>query len=119
MCLDQPGRGRGRRRAQYDLYSVRHKDIYRLVQPGEIKDPRFWFQPRPGKLGQPDCIDASLLHEPGINRPAFSAAMLRVVSSAEKWMSHAIPRFKIVYCPVSVRPASIFARREKRQSKEE
>src|SRR5713101_8090227 len=87
MCLDQPGRGRGCRCAQYDLYSVLHKNINRLVQPGEVKDPRLWFQPRPGKLGQPDCIDASLLHEPGINRPAFSAAMLRVVSSAEKWMS--------------------------------
>src|SRR5713101_8606653 len=118
MCLDQPGRGRGCRCAQYDLYSVLHKNINRLVQPGEVKDPRLWFQPRPGKLGQPDCIDASLLHEPGINRPAFSTAMLRVVSSAAKWTSPAIPRFKIVYCPVSARPASIFARREKRRSKE-
>src|SRR2546425_13319993 len=118
MCLDKPGRGRGRWRAQYDLYSVRQKNINRLVQPGEIKDPCFWFQPRPGKLGQPDRIDTSLLHEPGIKRPAFSAAMLRVVRSAEKWMSHAIPRCKIVYCPMSARPASIFAGREKRESKE-
>src|SRR6185312_4615919 len=119
MCLDQPGRGRGCRSAQYDLYSVRHENLNCLVQPGEIKNSRFWFQSRPGKLGQPDRIDTGLLHQPGISRPALSTAMLRVVCSAEKWMRHAIPRFKIVYCRASTRPASIFARRENRRSKEE
>src|SRR2546430_14948347 len=59
-----------------------------LVQPAEVEETLSWFQARPGKLCQAHGVNAGLLHEFGINWPALSTPMFRVIIGAEERLIH-------------------------------
>src|SRR6266576_7052252 len=59
-----------------------------LVQPTEVEETLSWFQARPGKLCQAHGVNASLLRELGINWPALSNPVFRVIIGAEERLIH-------------------------------
>ncbi len=88
MRRNQPRRRCGSRCTKHDPYPMVIQNLDGLVQPAEVEETLSWFQARPGKLCQAHGVNASLLHEFGINWPALSTPMFRVIIGAEECLIH-------------------------------
>ncbi|OQA46003.1 MAG: hypothetical protein BWY52_01008 [Chloroflexi bacterium ADurb.Bin325] len=81
--LGQPGRRRGRRRAEHDRDAGLRQLIHRALQPVQVELAVRRLHGRPGKLAQPRHVEAGLLHEPDVLRPPRFGPVFRVIGGAQ------------------------------------
>src|SRR5213594_1017287 len=77
--LDEPRRGRRRRRAQHHAEIVLAEELQRVVQPGKCIASRRRLNLRPGKLPDAPHAHAGVGHELGVDGPASSGPLLGVI----------------------------------------
>ncbi len=77
-----PCRHHGGRRADERGDAMLAKQCQRFIKQREIIPALLWFHEHPRKLREPHDIEARLLHQSGICRPAFLRPVFRVVINA-------------------------------------